>query len=165
MGSNLIRNSIDESTSEVGVSEENLAKQPSFSSSDIDDYKPVSIVFNQRDDFGERSMAESHQAYMEVEPLTACAMNEEDDGLLIEDSGGGGLMMEGFCEFKLLNKNVNNLTLPNNYPDDLVSVMKKTAIRRHHSAPQSEAKWLQVQSCIHLCQNCCSAEQVTESLK
>ena len=38
--SNLIRNSIDESTSEVGISEENLIKQPSFSSSDIDDYKP-----------------------------------------------------------------------------------------------------------------------------
>ena len=38
-----------------------------------------------------------------------------------------------------------NQTLPPRLPDEVVS-LKKYGIRRHHSAPQSDAKWLQVRS-------------------
>ena len=146
--SNLIKNSIDESTSEVGVSEENLAKQPSFSSSDIDDYKPVSLIFNRED--LERTVAESHPAFADIELNTVDVLNEEEDNL-IEDTSGE-VVLEGDvneCKFND-SKIINNLTLPNNLPDDLASAMRKTAIRRHHSAPQSEAKWLQVVESIIL---------------
>jgi len=33
--------------------------------------------------------------------------------------------------------------------DEVAAAAKKSAIRRHHSAPQSEAKWLQVLKCVN----------------
>ncbi len=144
--SNLIKNSIDESTSEVGVSEENLIKQPSFSSSDIDDYKPVSLIFNRED--MEKTVGESHPAFADM-LNEVDVLNEEDDNL-VEDTSGE-VPVEECDEWKTNDSRImNNFTLPNNLSDDLASAMRKTAIRRHHSAPQSEAKWLQVVDRIFL---------------
>jgi hypothetical protein len=138
--SNLIKNSIDESASEVGVSEENLVKQPSFSSCDIDDYKPVTLIFNRED--LERTVAESHPAFGDMALNMASVLNEEDDNLVGDSTD---IILEGDVEYKVNDTRImNNFTLPNNLPEDLASALRKTAIRRHHSAPQSEAKWLQV---------------------
>lgn len=146
LSSNLVRNSIDESTSEVGISEENLIKQPSFSSSDIDDYKPVNLVFNR-----EELVPENDVAFVS-DQLVDHVLNEEEDNLIEEITNDTSI--EGFNNYRSTDSSrvLNNLTLPNKFPDDMASTVKRSAIRRHHSAPQSEAKWLQV--CLNVSQNC-----------
>lgn len=143
---NLIRSSIDESNSEVGVSEENLAKQPSFSSSDIEDYsKPISLIFNREDLTKQVSLPENHDYNL--------------SNVLDEEEPGGGAVQKSVAfistddermtgqgtELKMNSSSaVNNSITQSKEGDEVASAAKKSAIRRHHSAPQSEAKWLQV---------------------
>ena len=132
--SNLIKSSIDESTSEVGISEENLTKQPSFGSSDIEDYKPISIIFNRED----------------LVIKKADSMPEHD--VVIDEVGNDEVVnFKTDEEFKVAELKMNSSSAVNNFSmanrslaDEIAQAAKKTAIRRHHSAPQSEAKWLQV---------------------
>lgn len=142
--SNLIRSSIDESTSEVGISEENLIKQPSFCSSDIEDYKPHASHYE--DSHNEFNIyLPSDDADTELNYVIEEADNfvEEEE----EKKTDQNLDKDEFetIETRLVSSSdINNFTLPNKQADDMLSPFKKTAIRRHHSAPQSEAKWLQV---------------------
>lgn len=142
---NLIRSSIDESNSEVGVSEENLAKQPSFSSSDIEDYnKPISLIFNREDLTKQVSLPENHDYNLsnvldeeepaEVEQKSVSFISIEDEKTTSQGT-----------ETKMNSSSAVNTSITQNKEgDEVASAAKKSAIRRHHSAPQSEAKWLQV---------------------
>lgn len=110
----------DCSTSEVEISEENLhqrktTKQSSISSSDLDDFKSSSI-----------SNGTNQQVWESKHNL-------EEEIILdsLDDNS---------------NNTSNNQTLPTRLPESdlLAANLKKISIRRHHSAPQSDAKWLQV---------------------
>lgn len=121
----------DCSTSEVEISEENLGmikkKQNSIGSSDLEDFKSSSLSNGTTPN--QLNMSDSTNQVFEP---TDEFQNHNYECVTNETSV----------------TNTNNQTLPTRLPesDILVSNLKKYAVRRHHSAPQSDAKWLQVRS-------------------
>lgn len=115
----------DYSASEVEVSEENLGmrnkKQNSISSSDLDDFKSSSLS-------------------------NGTTSNQPDSNNLFYEPNDDEFDTNDNEITNATTNNNSNQTLPTKLPesDILVSNLKKYAIRRHHSAPQSDAKWLQV---------------------
>ena len=107
----------DYSTSEVEASEENLHLRQK---------KQNSISSSDMDDFKSSSISNGTN-----QQIWESKHNLEEEIILdsLDD-----------------NINSNNQTLPTRLPDSnlLVTNLKKYSIRRHHSAPQSDSKWLQV---------------------
>ena len=144
----LVRGSVDESNSEVGASEENLTKQPSASSSDIDDYtKPISLVFNREDLTKQVSLPENDGSFYLANVPDEEEPSEAAEAAVVIPIGGETVSLS---ESKMNSSSAVNTSISESREgDEVAAAAKKSAIRRHHSAPQSEAKWLQVLKCVN----------------
>ena len=131
-------NCYDESMSEVEISEENLIEKEGgnayLSSSDFDEFKfnTGSLSPGSPSDEPQQHVSFEQDRVLEgIEQLTV----EEPD---VFDDLNNTNNNKTSCR-----QNNNSLTLSVRLLDE-ASEIKKVGVRRHHSAPQSEAKWLQV---------------------
>jgi hypothetical protein len=79
---------------------------------------------------------EEHDKFNENHSSNSLSVNQQVDSLF--DS----IYIDSSSLNTLINSNTN--TLPNNKYTDEASSLTRYGIRRHHSAPQNDAKWLQV---------------------
>ena len=127
-------NYCDEFTSEVEISEENLidkegSANPYLSSSDLDEFK-----FN-NGSLSPSSPLDDSQRQVSFDQDNVL---EDIEQLIVEEPDVFDDLNKTSCR-----QNNNSLTLSVRLLDE-ASEIKKVGVRRHHSAPQSEAKWLQV---------------------
>lgn len=135
------------STSEVEKSEENLFKSTttnssSISTSDIDDSlvshrttaNKIFFIQGDKSEVEAEEEADTFAEHPEYKNLIGSVDNEYYDRHFSTLD----------ADLDLLNfHNLNNQTLPSKLFDE-ISGLKRYGVRRHHSAPQSDAKWLQV---------------------